>query len=294
MPDHSTDVAGLGRLRAVGFATPALFLIGVFLVFPALWTLYLGVLDYDLTGRTAKAPEFVGLGNYVDALTDPRFASSLLVTLAFVLGSAVIGQNVLGFAIAWTLRNAHGWIQAVVRGLVLLAWILPGTVVVFLWQALLDRNGGTLNALLGTPGMAPLLEHPLATLIVFNIWRGTAFAMLLYSAAVNVVPPSQLETARVAGAGVLQQLRDVVFPHIRGHILTTTLLITLWTFNDFTPYLLTGGGPNHRSETLPVYVYRTSIEGGHLGFGSAVSLIMLVINLILALFYLRMLKERGT
>jgi len=118
--------------------------------------------------------------------------------------------------------------------------------------------------------------------------------MLLFAAALNAVPPSQLETARLAGASTLQQFRDVVFPHIRGHVLTNTLLISLWTFNDFSPYLLTAGGPNHASETLPVYIYNSALYGGQLGYGSAISLIMLVINLVIALFYLRLLKERRT
>lgn len=286
-------MAGLGVGRAVLFVVPALALIAAFLVFPALWTLYLGVLKYDVTGSNAAAPEFVGLHNYTDALADPQFANSVLLTLAFVGLSAVIGQNGLGFLLAATLRRAAGWVRTLVNATVLLSWILPGTVVVFLWQALLDRNGGTLNALLGTPGAAWTLDHPLATIVVFNVWRGTAFSMLLYSAALDAVPTSHLETARLYGSGPLRTFRDVVLPHIRGHILTNTLLITLWTFNDFTPYMLTGGGPDHRSETLPVYVYRTSIEGGQLGFGSAISLIMLVINLVIALFYLRLLRRRG-
>ncbi|MGA8116958.1 MAG: sugar ABC transporter permease [Actinocatenispora sp.] len=288
------DVAGLGTGRAVAFVLPALALIAAFLVFPALWTLYLGVLKYDLTGTNAAAPQFVGLGNYHDALTDARFGNSLAITAAFVLGSAVIGQNLLGFVLAGVMRRALGWVRAVVNSLVLLAWILPGTVVVFLWQALLDRNDGTLNAILSTPGAAWTLDHPLATIVVFNVWRGTAFSMLLYSAALGAVPATQLESARLYGAGPLRVLRDVVLPHIRGHILTNTLLITLWTFNDFSPYMLTGGGPDHASETLPVYVYRTSVEGGQLGYGSAISLIMLLINLVIAAFYLRLLRRRSS
>ncbi|MGI8696449.1 MAG: carbohydrate ABC transporter permease [Mycobacteriales bacterium] len=288
----STDVAGLGRKRAVLFVVPALALAGMFLVFPALWTIYIGLLKYSLTGATAAAPVFRGIHNYTDALRDPAFRNALKITIYFVLLSAVIGQSMLGFTIAWRMRTARAWTRGIVQGLVLLAWIMPSTVVVFLWQALLSRNDGTLNALLHTGGTDWALSHPVSVIVVFNIWRGTAFSMLLFAAALGAVPTSQLETARLAGATGMQQLRDVVFPHIRGHILTNTLLISLWTFNDFTPYLLTGGGPDHRSETLPVYVYNVAFRGGDLGFGSAISLIMLVINLIVALFYLRLLRER--
>jgi multiple sugar transport system permease protein len=291
---EETDAAGLGRARATAFVTPAVLLIGAFLVFPALWTLYLGITDYRLTGIAAADPQVVGLDNYTDALSDPDFRGALGRTLLFVLGSAVIGQTVLGFSIAWSMRSVPKVVKTVVETLVLLAWILPSSIVAFLWIAYLDKSNGTLNAVLGIQGFDWLLGHPMLSIIVFNTWRGTAFSMLLFSAALNAVPPSQLETARLSGASTLQQFRDVVFPHIRGHVLTNTLLISLWTFNDFSPYLLTAGGPNHASETLPVYIYNSALFSGQLGYGSSISLIMLVINLMIALFYLRLLKERRT
>jgi multiple sugar transport system permease protein len=288
----NTDAAGLGRRRAAAFVLPALVLIGVFLVFPALWTIYLGLTDYRLTGLAAADPQIVGLSNYTDALGDERFQDSFWLTVQYVLGSAVIGQAGLGFAIAWTMRDRRGPVRRIVEGLVLLSWILPGSVVAFLWIALLDRDGGTLNALLGTPETAWLLENPMLSIIVFNTWRGTAFSMMLYSAALENVPPSHLETARLAGASTFQQLRDVVLPRIKGHVLTNLLLISLWTFNDFTPFMITAGGPEGRSEILPVYVYNVALGDGSLGAGAAVSFLILVINLIFALVYLRLLRRR--
>jgi multiple sugar transport system permease protein len=282
------DVVGLGRSRAVGFVAPALFLIGFFLVFPAIWTLYIGATNFRLTGVAARSPDFVGLENYQAALSEGRFYQSLWLTLLFVFGSAVIGQNGLGFTLAWALRDTRKWLRRTLETLVLLAWILPSSVVAFLWVAMLDRDGGTINELLRTtPGVAWLVEYPLVSIIIFNIWRGTAFSMMLYSAALSSVPPSHLETARLAGSGTAQTLRDVVLPHIRRHALTNTLLITLWTFNDFTPFLLTAGGPNHRSEVVAAYIYNTAIVGGDMGYSGAVSLIVLLINLLLALVYLQ-------
>ncbi|GIG87276.1 carbohydrate ABC transporter permease [Plantactinospora endophytica] len=286
------DAAGLGRALAGGFVLPGLVLIVLFLVVPALWTIYLGVTNYRLTGLAAADPQLVGLDNYTAALGDERFRTSLWLTLQFVFGSAVLGQAGLGFAIAWSLRDRHGPVRRLVEALVLLAWILPSSVVAFLWIALLDRDAGTLNALLGTPGMAWLLDHPMLAVILFNTWRGTAFSMMLYGAALQNVPPSHLETARLAGASTWQQLRDVVFPRIRGHVLTNLLLISLWTFNDFTPFLITAGGPEQRSEILPVYVFKIALSGGELGFGAAISFLMLLINLVIALVYLRTLGQR--
>jgi multiple sugar transport system permease protein len=290
---HDPDVAGLGRWRASGFAAPALVLVAIFLVFPALWTLYLGLLDYSLGGTTAQSPQYVGLRNYSDALSDPLFTKALYLTLLYVGFSAVLGQNALGFLLAWYFRSARAWVRVTLNVLVLLAWILPGSVVAFLWQALLDRQNGTLNTVLHTTGTAWTIDHPMAVIIIFNIWRGTAFSMLLYSAALNTVPTSHLEVARLAGARPWQQLRDIVLPTVRRHVLTNTLLITLWTFNDFTPYLLTGGGPDNKSQTLPVYIYKTALLGKQqLGYGSAFSLLLLIANLILALIYIRLLRVK--
>jgi len=288
----TSDAAGLGRTRALAFVTPGFLLIAAFLVFPALWTIYLGVTDFRLTGAAAANPKVVGLANYAQALGDPAFRNSLVLTLIFVLGSAVIGQSVMGFLIASSMRAVPKGVKTLVESLVLFAWILPSSIVAFLWVAFLNRDGGTLSTLLNTPDTAWLLEHPMASIIVFNTWRGTAFSMLLFSAALGAVPPSQLETARLAGANAWHQLRDVIFPHIRGHVLTNTLLISLWTFNDFSPYLLTAGGPNHATETLPVFIYQRALYGGELGYGSAISFLMLLINLVIALFYIRLLRER--
>lgn len=290
---RTSDAAGLGRPRAFAFITPAFLLIGAFLVFPALWTIYLGITDFRLTGVAAADPKIVGLANYTEALGDPAFRRSLMLTLLFVFGSAIVGQTTMGFLIASSMRSVPKVVKTVVETLVLLAWILPSSIVAFLWVAFLNRDGGTLSTLLNTPDTAWLLEHPMLSIIVFNTWRGTAFSMLLFSAALGAVPPSQLETARLAGAGAWQQFRDVVFPHIRGHVLTNTLLISLWTFNDFSPYLLTAGGPNHASETLPVFIYQRALYGGELGYGSAISFIMLLINLAIALFYIRLLRDRS-
>jgi multiple sugar transport system permease protein len=272
---------------------PALVLITVFLILPALWTLYLGLTDYRLTGVQAAHPKVVGTSNYTHALGDKEFRDALGRTLLFVLGSAIIGQNILGFVLAWTLRSARRWVRTLVETLVLLAWILPGVVVAWLWIAFLKDQGGTLNTILHTPGHDWWFDHPMGSLIVFNVWRGTAFSMMLFAAALSSVPPSQLESARLAGAGGWQQLRDVVIPGIRGHILTNTLLISLWTFNDFTPYLITKGEPHGASAVLPVYIYLTALPGERLGFASAISLIMLVINLLLALAYIRILRRRA-
>jgi multiple sugar transport system permease protein len=208
-----------------------------------------------------------------------------------VLGSALVGQMILGFLLAWRFRDWRSPLRRAIEALVIVSWIIPSSVVAFLWIAYLDGESGTLNHLFGLH-TEWLIHHPLLSIIVFNVWRGTAFSMLLFGAALTAVPPSHLETARLSGATEWQQLRDIVLPSIRGHVLTNMLLISLWTFNDFTPYLITAGGPNFTTELLPIYVFRNAFSYGAMGLGAAISTIMLAINLVLALAYLQLLRER--
>lgn len=145
---HDGGAAVLRPRGAAAFVVPAMGLVGVFLIFPALWTLYLGITNLRLTGLAAAEPRFVGLDNFARALSDPLFFNSLRVTLIFVLGSAVIGQMGLGFSLAWVLREWRSWARQALEVLVIFAWIIPGSVVAFLWIAFLEGRTGTLNTLL--------------------------------------------------------------------------------------------------------------------------------------------------
>jgi multiple sugar transport system permease protein len=114
-----------------------------------------------------------------------------------------------------------------------------------------------------------------------------AFSMLLFTAAISSLPPSYLETAEVLGASAYRKFRDIILPLIKGTLLTDLILITLWTFNVFTPFLLTRGGPSFSTEILPIYIYRNAFLGTFkLGFGSAAATVMLLINLGFGLIYI--------
>jgi multiple sugar transport system permease protein len=280
----------LSRRQTLGFLSPAFLVIGVFLVFPALWVLYLGLTNLELTGLRAVMPSFVGLQNFSRLFQDSFFYNALKLSLLFVLGSGIIGQAGLGLLLALLMHRERSAIKSVVAAGAVAAWIIPEVVVAYLWVAFLDNDFGLLNRGLALLGLGPrnwLLHYPLFSIIVFNTWRGTAFSMLLFSAALETIPPSLLETADTLGASAWRRFRDIILPLLKTTILTDLLLITLWTFNVFTPFLLTAGGPSFRSEILPIYVYRTSFKYFKLGYGSAVSAVLLLINLLFALVYLQ-------
>lgn len=285
----------ISRRTAAVFMLPALVFVGVFLAFPAIWAICIGLTNLTLTGRAAIEPRMVGFGNFAAILRDPFFRSSLWITTQFVFGSAIVGQMGLGLILALLLHNRKGILKDIASSVAILAWIIPEVVVAYLWVAFLDADFGLLNAvakLLGFESVNWFFEHPVLSIILFNAWRGTAFSMLLFGAALQTIPPSYIETAEVIGASGWRKLRDIILPLIRPHIVTGAVLVTIWTFNVFTPFLLTGGGPAFKTELLSIYTYRNAFKYFKLGYGSAISTLILLINLILATAYTRLAQAR--
>lgn len=297
-----TRPAILSRRSGALFLLPALVFVVVFLLFPFLWIFYLGFTNQTLLGANAANPQIVGLANYARLfdfsqwLNRGQFGNALWITVQFVFGSALIGQVFLGLALAIVFFRRKGFLRELVYVLVIAAWIIPDVVVAFSWVAFLNRDRGTLNAILNWIGLGRpdwQLEHALLAVILFNTWRGTAFSMLLFSSALATIPPSYLETAEVAGASAFQKLRDILLPLLRGHILTDLILITLWTFNTFGPFLLTGGGPAFRTEVVAIYTFRIAFQFFDFGQGAAIAVVVMLINLALALIYLGLLRRQA-
>ncbi|HEY0532063.1 MAG TPA: sugar ABC transporter permease, partial [Actinoplanes sp.] len=218
--------ATTSRAARFGAYVPALLLLGVFFAGPLLWSVYSAFTNVALTGSSTI--DFVGLDNFKTMIHDTQFWNSLWLTLVFVVGSAVIGQNTLGLLIALLLRGRSGTARAVVSGLVVAAWTVPETVAGFCWYSFLHQDG-TLNAILHRVGFSQnwLYTTPMLAVILANVWRGTAFSMLVYQAALNDVPPELHEAAAVDGATGWQRLRRVTLPLIRRSIVTNLMLITL-------------------------------------------------------------------
>lgn len=287
--------SGILSLRAgLGLLIPALFFVALFLLFPFVWVFIISFTNRTLLGVTAQQYEFVGLMNYVrmfdfsEWMRPGQFGFSLVLTVFFVAGS-LVGQICLGLVIAFAFHRRRGPLREFIFSLVTLAWILPETAIGFTWTAFLDGRDGTLNAVLGAIGLGTpdwLLNYPLVSIIIFNIWRGTAFSMLLFSAALGNIRPSYLETADVVGAGGWQRFRDIMFPLIRSQFVTALVLVTLWTFNVFTPFLITQGGPAFQSDILAIHTYRVAFQHFEFGRGGAIAVIVMLINLGLAALYL--------
>lgn len=284
----------LGELSLLLFMLPAIILVGIFVVFPAIWAIVISLTNQTLLGPTAKNPSFIGFENYATLLNDGEFWNSLKISFIFVFGSAFVGQFLIGFALALLLKQSKLFSQGIIGGSVLLAWVIPEIVAVYIWASVLNSQDGTANQILLGLGLEKqrwLIDTPLLSIILVNIWRGTAFTMLIFSSALEAIPDVLYDAAAVDGASRWEKFRHITLPLIRYTILMDFILITMGTFSVFgLVFAMTGGGPLGRSEIIGVYIYRNAFEYREIGYGSAASVIMLFINLVLALTYLRFIK----
>ncbi|NJP92676.1 sugar ABC transporter permease [Nonomuraea sp. FMUSA5-5] len=268
---------------------PALVLLALFLAGPILWSVYIAFTNETLTGSASVHSQFVGFDNFTRMFADPNFVNSFLLTFVFVIGSAVIGQNTLGLIIALLQRGRGRVTRSVVNGVVIGAWVMPEIVAAACWFSFLAEDG-TLNRVLGI-SQEWLYTAPMLAVILANVWRGTAFSMLVYSAALSEVPPDLVEAAAVDGASPARRLLHITLPLIRRSIMSNLMLITLQTLASFgLIYALTGGGPGTASQTTPLYMYEQAFRYFEIGYGSAIALVMLVIGALFSLIYLRLIK----
>ncbi len=272
---------------------PAVFMLAAFMLGPIVYSLYGSLTDRALTGPRAANPQFIGLDNYVDLFGSAEFWNSLVLTVVFVLASAVIGQNVLGMLLAVLVRSSVKPLKSLVSGVVVLAWVLPEIVAAFAMYAFFAKDG-TLNAVLGWFGLehtAWLFVFPMLSVILANIWRGTAFSMMVYNAALSEVPPDLMEAATIDGATAWQRFTRVTLPVIRRSISTNLLLTTLQTLGVFTLiWVMTGGGPGSSSATLPVLAYQEAFKFAQVGYGTAIATVTLLIGAVFSIVYIRALK----
>jgi multiple sugar transport system permease protein len=287
-------------LTLVGFLTPALALLGVFTIWPAVWAIYQSFTNKALTGFEARSPHFVGLQNYTRLLGDPDFHSSMLRTFAFVLLSAVVGQTIFAFAIAYLMAERPRWrlgFTPLFAAVFLLPLAVPEAVAALLWAS--TANGtkeGLLNRGLGLVGLGPvewLQAHAFETVTVVNIWRGIPFAMVLFAAAIESIPRTTLEAGLIDGASAWQQLRRVVLPILRPQILTFLMLTTITTFGIFgLVFFLTRGGPGNATEIIGIYIYQRAFQFFEIGLGSAAGVLLLVVLLVLGAYYVWLMREQ--
>lgn len=279
----------MGRflLLCVPGALVALVLIYV----PVVTAMGLGFFRLDTVIST---PEFTGLANFEAALRDPDFWNAFVNGLVYSL-LAIVLQVVLGVSFALVLRETFRGV-GILRGAVIFPYVVPTVVGVLVWRWMLDPNSGVIDEMFAALGVhVPWLATPgwaMTTVVLISVWLWTPFVTITVLAALQTVSPELEEAARIDGTNAIQRFRYVVLPQIRPILLTIVLLRGIWMFNKFDViYLLTGGGPLHGTEHLPILAYRKAFEQFQLGQGAAIAGLNFVFLVLVVAVFLKVTRR---
>ena len=274
---------------------PAVVLLSVFFIWPIGMALYYSFTNLALSGAAAKNLQFIGVANYAKMLKDSNMFRSVSATLFFLIGS-VIGQTVLGFFMACLMKDKNTNFRRITGSCILMGWVMPEVVAAICMYAFFySKDTGTVNRIIGIIGAKPvawLYDHALFSVTVANIWHGAAYSMMVFQAALDNVPADTTESAMLDGANRRHTLMYIVIPQIKATIFSNTMLITLKTIGVFDLiFTMTGGGPAGKTQTLPVYMYLQAFKSFQLGYGSAISVVLLALGIALSVLYTRVYKE---
>jgi multiple sugar transport system permease protein len=260
--------------------SPTLLVILLVVLLPLIWTVLLSFRELRLfqLQRVNLISGFNTLDNYREILRDQYFWAGLRTTLVYsVVGS--VGAIVLGLIAALSMAGAFRG-RGLVRGLVLIPYVMPVVASTLLWRALLNPQYGLVNAVgervLGWDAPVSFLSQKsvaLPTVIAFEVWQTFPFCYLFLLARLQAIPKELTEAARIDGATPSQRFWFVVLPQLRGVLAVLLLLRFIWTFQSFNDiYLLTGGAGN--TEVISIQVYNRLVNDGDVGGASALGMIM--------------------
>ncbi|TMC04687.1 MAG: sugar ABC transporter permease [Chloroflexi bacterium] len=278
------------------FLAPAVLLLLVFLIYPALYTI---LLSFN-RGRNGIFEQWVGLDNYTRLFADPDF-----LDLSTFPPSGALWNNVLWIVFYVSIVIFLGLVIAVVaarvryesvlKAIVFIPMSIAATALAVIWKFVYspDANIGLINALLGAVGVAPVswLGDPGLVnfaLIAVGIWGSVGFATIILSAAVKSIPAEVVESARVEGATERQIFFRMILPMVSlpMSVLAVTLVVNVIKLFDLI-YVMTRGGPGKSSQVIAFTMFQQAFEAGQYGYGSAVAVVMLVLLIPILIFNVR-------
>lgn len=264
---------------------PALVLSVGLIYYSIGYTGYISTLDWD---GVSPGPKSVGAGNYTRILHDPVFWDAVWHTAVFFAVTFVV-QTLLGLIFA-VLLHTKVKLATVYKVIIFIPVVLAPAIMAPVFRHMFAPDG-ELNAVLHAVGLGSLAQPwigqtstALPVIMFITVWEWTGVTFVLYYAAMTQTDPSVIEAAKIDGAGNLRTLVSIIWPDMRGTTLALAILGAIGALKTFdVPYLVTIGGPNYATEFLGTYIYRMTIPLDHVGYGAALSVILLVLALVMAL-----------
>ena len=281
MPRSGDRVRGMSprtrrSLSAYGFIAPSVVILGVFMAWPMVWSLRTSF--YDVSQFAPST--FVGLGNYRRLLSDATFRGDLVNTLVY---AAVVTPVAVGLALTFALmlhRRLRG--RSFFRASIFLPAVLSLGVMGIAWDFLLDPNIGLLPRWLAHAGMSlgNGVNDPtwaMAYVMFVGVWKNARFYMVMYLAGLGTIPPEFYEAAAIDGAGPWARFRHITWPLLSNTTLFVFVIAAIASLQAFDQiFVMTGGGPFFRTETLVYLVYRKGFSDFEFGYASAVAWVLVV------------------
>ena len=277
------------RWLVFGFLAPGILLTFVGIVLPLLYAVYLSIFRLE---SFVGVPEFVGLVNYYDALTDGRFWRATYNGFIYSLATIAL-QVVIGILFA-TILNESFKGKAFIRGLVVLPYILPTVVVTLIWGWLLDGNVGLITSILHSLGLPAIdwMSSPATAMMIIifvSTWTWTPFVTVCFLAALQTVPEDLYAAARVDGTTAIQRFFYITIPVVKPVLVVIVLMRGIWTFNKFdVTWLMTKGGPVESTEHIPVLAYVKAFTLFDIGNGAAIATLGFIMLSVLVWLYFRL------
>jgi len=287
--DTSSPAAGRGwsdlTIRNV-FIIPTIAFLIIFNIFPLLYSLGYSFTEYRVS--LGKPPQFIGLANYRDLLSDPGIWSSFTTTAAYVIVS-VGGQMIVGFGLA-LLLNRQFRLKGLVTTLLLLPMMLSPAVVGLFWKLLYDPSWGPVNYALGI-GKFEWLSHPVNALFAValtDIWMWAPFVMLLSLAGLSAVPKHLYEAAAIDRASGLYTFTRITLPLVAPILLIALIFRTMEAFKSFDlPFVMSTASV----QTVSIRLYQMAFQGWDTGRASALAYIVLIAVIAITNVYVKYLNK---
>ena len=290
-------IATKRKLEAYMFVIPAFIYILLVLGYPLVYNVVLALRNVNVQTFATKTDVFVGLQNFKDLFADPTFRKVFGNTLVFTIGCLVF-QFTIGFLFALFFSKKFT-LAGPIRGLVLVAYMMPMSVTALLGKNMFDVSSGVFNDLLMRLHLinAPvewLLQGKtaMAAVIFMNCWVGIPFNMLLLTSGLTGISQDIYEAAEVDGANRFQKFFKITLPLVRPAIVAVLMLGFIYTFKAFDlQFVMTSGGPLNATDVLGTYSYQLSFTQYEFSKGSASAIILFCCLLLVGLFYLRMISK---
>ncbi len=292
-PRSGSRIVGSRRSTLVLTVLPAVLLMVLFVALPALEGIRISFSDWSGFGSV----DFIGLQNYIDAIEDSPFLGSLVTTAIYSslsMAGIVVIATLLAAAVSGRVRGS-----AFYRVVWFLPGIAPVTAAGVFWAIAFQPKTGIVNVLLGAIGLGNAhawLASPTLSIyptIFVTVWANVGFAFLLVLGAMEQIPTSVYEAARIDGSSTLRTFFSLTLPLIRPVLAITAVLELIFQFNGFTIiWSMTQGGPGYATSTLPVLIYTQAFQLTHFGVGGAMAVMGGALLIVVGLFSIRLSRSK--